>query len=141
MSLFKQHFPVRPQDFSAAGEASAQIKNFLKQLGAGSAVIRRAAILSYEAELNLIIHSLGGEMVLEVSPEAIVITTKDVGPGIPDISLALTEGWSTAPDSVREMGFGAGMGLPNMKRNADAFDISSEVGVGTEIVMTIRQRE
>ena len=134
--LLNESFEVSAGDFLSAGEASGRIKKILKQLGVQSEVIRRAAIVSYEAELNLVIHSLGGRLELEVTPQFVTISTKDIGPGIEDISLALKEGWSTAPDSVREMGFGAGMGLPNMKRNADQFAIESAVGVGTTIEMS-----
>lgn len=137
MNPLVQRFPVRALDFAAAGEASAKIKNVLKSLGVSAELVRRAAILAYEAELNLIIHSLGGEMELRVAPDAIRVSTRDAGPGIADIGLALTEGWSTASDEIREMGFGAGMGLPNMKRNADEFYISSRAGSGTEIAMTL----
>ena len=132
--LLNESFEVSAGDFLSAGEASGRIKKILKQLGVQSEVIRRAAIVSYEAELNLVIHSLGGRLELEVTPQFVTISTKDIGP---DISLALKEGWSTAPDSVREMGFGAGMGLPNMKRNSDNFEINSKKGEGTYIKMQI----
>jgi anti-sigma regulatory factor (Ser/Thr protein kinase) len=133
--LLKNVFPVAQGDFATAGEVSAAIKNTLKQLGIAPGVVRRIAIAAYEVELNLVIHSMGGELTLAVSPESITLVAKDIGPGIPDIGLAMSEGFSTAPDSVRDLGFGAGMGLPNMKRNADDFRIASEVGVGTEIWM------
>ena len=135
--LLNESFEVSAGDFLSAGEASGRIKKILKQLGVQSEVIRRAAIVSYEAELNLVIHSLGGRLELEVTPQFVTISTKDIGPGIEDISLALKEGWSTAPDSVREMGFGAGMGLPNMKKYSDEFDIQSTVGVGTTVKMLV----
>ena len=131
--LLNESFEVSAGDFLSAGEASGRIKKILKQLGVDGEVIRRAAIVSYEAELNLVIHSLE----LEVTPQFVTISTRDIGPGIEDISLALKEGWSTAPDSVREMGFGAGMGLPNMKRNSDNFEISSKKGEGTYIKMQL----
>jgi len=98
-------------------------------------VLRRIAVASYEAELNLIIHSHGGKLTLEMTPDSIVLTSADVGPGIADISKAMQEGFSTASEEARDLGFGAGMGLPNMKRNADGFSIESEVGVGTTIQM------
>ncbi len=126
---------IESQDFTTAGEASTLFKSTLKQLGVNPALVRRIAIAAYEVELNLVIHSLGGELSLEITPDFIILTAKDRGPGIPDIDQAMTEGFSTAPDSVRDLGFGAGMGLPNMKRNADNFSIQSEMGVGTEIIM------
>lgn len=135
--LLNESFEVSAGDFLSAGEASGRIKKILKQLGVDGEVIRRAAIVSYEAELNLVIHSLGGRLELEVTPQFVTISMRDIGPGIEDISLALKEGWSTAPDSVREMGFGAGMGLPNMKRNSDNFEISSKKGEGTYIKMQL----
>ena len=106
-----------------------------KKLGVDSAVLRRISVCSYEVELNLVIHSLGGTIDFSVDEDGVTLLIRDRGPGIPDLDLAMREGWSTAPESVRNMGFGAGMGLPNMKRNADEFDIQSTVGVGTEILM------
>lgn len=134
--LLHDVYHVESGNFATAGEASAAIKRTMKQLGVDPAVVRRIAIAAYEVELNLVIHSEGGELSLSVAPDAIVLIAKDQGPGIPDIELAMSEGFSTAPDSVRDLGFGAGMGLPNMKRNADGFSIESKVGVGTEIVMS-----
>ena len=122
-------------DFVTAGEASAQIKRLLKKLGVDAGVIRRLSIACYEAEINLVIHSDGGKLVLEVDSNEVTLISEDVGPGIPDIDLAMTEGYSTASEDVRMMGFGAGMGLANMARNADRFDISSKVGEGTTIKM------
>lgn len=135
--LYTETYPVRQGDFVTAGEASAKIKRVLKQIGIDSDKIRHASVMAYECELNLIIHSLGGHMCLDVTPDEIIITSQDCGPGIPDLSLALREGWSTASDSIREMGFGAGMGLPNMKRHADDFHIDSTPEVGTTIIMKI----
>lgn len=135
--LFREVFPVAKDDFVRAGEASAKIKRVLKQIGVDADKIRRTSVVSYECEINLIIHSLGGEMCLEVTDEQIIVTSQDKGPGIKDISLAMKEGWSTASDSIREMGFGAGMGLPNMKRHCDEFILDSTYGVGTKIVMKI----
>ncbi len=122
-------------DFVTAGEASAQIKRLLKKLGVDANIIRRLAIACYEAEINLVIHSEGGKLVLEVGSDEVSLTSQDVGPGIPDIELAMSEGYSTASDDVRMMGFGAGMGLANMARNADRFHIDSKVGEGTTIEM------
>ena len=135
MPLIAEVFEVKKDDFVSAGEVSAKIKRTLKKLGVDSAVLRRISVCSYEVELNLVIHSLGGTIDFSVDQDAITLLVKDCGPGIPDLNLAMREGWSTAPESVRTMGFGAGMGLPNMKRNADEFDIQSTVGVGTEILM------
>ena len=118
------------------GKRSGRIKRILKKLGVDSAVVRRVSVASYEVELNLVIHSLGGRMELTVLPEHVKLYVEDDGPGIPDIDKAMQEGFSTASDEVRMMGFGAGMGLPNMKRNADDFSISSVVGEGTKITMT-----
>ena len=134
-TILKEEFPVAAMDFVAAGEASAQIKRLLKKLGVDANVIRRLAIACYEAEINLVIHSDGGKLVLEVGSGEITLTSQDVGPGIPDIELAMSEGYSTASDDVRMMGFGAGMGLANMARNADRFHIDSHVGEGTTIEM------
>ena len=116
----------------------SKIKRILKKLGVPSSVVRRVSVAAYEVELNLVIHSLGGHMDLTVNPDSVVLVVEDCGPGIPDLELAMSEGWSTASDDVRMLGFGAGMGLPNMKRNADDFDIQSEVGKGTRIYMAFR---
>jgi len=131
----REVYSVRSGDFATAGEASRKIKAILKKLGVDSGVVRRVSIAAYEVELNLVIHSLGGEMELVVKPDYLALNVRDVGPGIPDIDLAMQEGYSTASDDVRMMGFGAGMGLPNMKRNATDFIIRSEVGAGTTIEM------
>ena len=134
-ALLKKSFPVASGDFSSAGDASASIKAMLKKLGVNPGVIRKISIASYEAELNLIIHSQGGELAMIVERDMIRLTSEDVGPGIADVDRALQEGYSTAPESVRELGFGAGMGLPNMKRCANRFSIASVVGEGTQINM------
>ena len=135
MPLIAEVFPVEKDDFVTAGEASAKIKRTLKKLGVDPTLLRRISVCAYEVELNLVIHSLGGTIDFAVTTEDVQLLIKDRGPGIADLDLAMREGWSTAPETVRMMGFGAGMGLPNMKRNADFFDIKSEVGVGTEILM------
>ena len=135
MSFLHAEYPVAQGDYTRAGEASADIKRRLKQLGVSSMVLRRVAVASYEVELNLVIHSLGGTLSLDVDQDGVRLTSQDVGPGIPDISLAMREGWSTANEEARSLGFGAGMGLPNMKRNADDFEIESELGKGTRISM------
>jgi serine/threonine-protein kinase RsbT len=134
----EQAYHVKAGDFVSAGEVSGRLKKLLKQLGVDPTITRRAAIAGYEAELNMVIHSFGGEMSFSVSPTDICIITRDKGPGIPDIDLAMTEGYSTAPEKAREMGFGAGMGLPNIKRCADEIEIDSTVGQGTRLKIIIR---
>ena len=133
--LLREVYPISAGAYETAGEASASIKRKLKQLGIDSGVLRRISVASYEVELNLVIHSMGGTLTLAVDPEQIMLISKDVGPGIPDSTRAMTEGYSTANEEARSLGFGAGMGLPNMKRNASTFDIQSQPGVGTSIVM------
>lgn len=134
-AIIHEVYPVQSGDYTRAGEASADIKRRLKQLGVSSSVMKRVAVASYEVELNLVIHSQGGQLTFEVGADSIHLVSEDVGPGIPDISQAMREGWSTASEEARSLGFGAGMGLPNMKRNADGFEIESEVGKGTRIAM------
>ena len=134
--IIKETYPVAAGDMTVAGDVSASIKRQMKRIGIPSQIMRRVAVCTYEAEINLVIHSDGGEIGFEISEEDIRVRVKDVGPGIPDIDRAMTEGFSTASSEVRNMGFGAGMGLPNMKRNADGFAITSEVGKGTDILMT-----
>ena len=136
--LFRITYPVASADYTSAGQASTDIKRRLKQLGIGGDVLRRVAVASYEVELNLVIHSMGGELCLTVFPDAVQLVSTDVGPGIPDLDMAMREGYSTANDEARSLGFGAGMGLPNMKRNADEFDIQSELGKGTTITMRFK---
>ena len=135
MTMIKETFHVKQGDMTTAGDASARIKRQLKQLGIPASVVRRVSVGTYEAEINLVIHAYGGTIDFAIDPEKITIRVVDQGPGIPDLKKAMTEGWSTASNEVRNLGFGAGMGLPNMKRNADDFDIKSEVGVGTDITM------
>ncbi|MDF2533067.1 MAG: anti-sigma regulatory factor [Clostridia bacterium] len=135
MDLLQYNFNVEKDDFDRAGEASSSIKKILRQLGIDAAIIRRVAISTYEAEINIVIHSLGGIINLEIDGNSIKITAKDRGPGIEDIELAMQVGYSTATDKVREMGFGAGMGLPNMEKCADKFEVESVVGIGTTITM------
>lgn len=138
MSLLTNTYDVHKGEFETAGDASASIKRKLKQLGVNSAVLRRVAVASYEAELNLIIHSLGGQLTMEMNPEHIVLISKDVGPGIADIDKAMQEGFSTASEEARDLGFGAGMGLPNMKRYSDEMTIETEVGKGTVVTVVIK---
>lgn len=133
--VYKDVYDVTAGDFASAGEVSTTIKQKLKKIGVDQTVVRRIAIASYEAELNMVIHSLGGQMILEMEPDRIVLRCDDVGPGIPNISLAMKEGYSTAPESIRMMGFGAGMGLPNISKNSDKLEIASDTS-GTKITMT-----
>lgn len=135
MEHIKYTFNVEKDDFDRAGEASSSIKKILRQLGIDAAIIRRIAIASYEAEINIVIHSLGGNIDIEIDPVRIRVVASDRGPGIADIELAMQEGYSTASEKVREMGFGAGMGLPNMKKCSDKFNVESELGKGTIITM------
>jgi serine/threonine-protein kinase RsbT len=130
-------FEVKKDDFSAAGEVSTQFKRKLKQIGIDAAVIRRIAVAAYEAEINMIIHSFGGSMTMNIYPESIVLACEDTGPGISDVGLAMQEGYSTASEDIRNMGFGAGMGLPNMNKNADQMAVESSPG-GTAIRMTFK---
>ncbi len=130
-------FEVEKDDFFAAGEASSSVKDTLKMLGVPSAIWRRAAIVTYEAEMNLVIHGGGGKLQVLITPEKLEISTADEGPGIPDVDMAMKEGYSTASDRIREMGFGAGMGLPNIKRNSDDLQVETEVGKGTVLRSTI----
>ena len=134
----RQHYEVPGDDFTRAGEASGNVKKMLKQLGIAPDIIRRVAITMYEGEINMVIHAGGGIADVEISDDAINIVLTDKGPGIPNIELAMTEGYSTAPDNIRSLGFGAGMGLPNMKKYADDMQITSEMGVGTTVRMTVR---
>ena len=136
--VIQESYPVQADDMTAAGDVSARIKQHMKRLGVPAAVMRRVSVCTYEAEINLVIHSDGGQIDFEIAEDRITVRAKDVGPGIPDIDKAMTEGWSTATNEVRNMGFGAGMGLPNMRRNADGFSIESQPGVGTTIQMEFR---
>ncbi|MFT9493603.1 ATP-binding protein [Anaerosolibacter sp.] len=137
----KLEFEVAKEDFSRAGEASSNIKKVLRQLGIDAQIIRRVAIATYEAEINIVIHSEGGKITLYIYPEFIQITAADKGPGIESIELAMKEGFSTASNRVRELGFGAGMGLPNMKRCCDTFTIESERGKSTVVTMLINMNK
>jgi len=133
----KFHFDVDGENFSSAGEASVVVKKKLRQLGFSPDVIRKVSIAMYEGEINMVIHANGGTADVEVTDEAIIITLADTGPGIPDVSLAMREGYSTARENIRSLGFGAGMGLPNMKKYTDYMDIETTVGVGTKITMKV----
>ena len=131
------HFDVDGGNFTSAGEASVQIKKKLRQLGFDADTIRRVSIAMYEGEINMVVHAKGGRADVLVYPQSVEIILEDDGPGIADIAQAMQEGYSTAPDNIRALGFGAGMGLPNMRRYTDAMEISSEVGKGTRVWMLV----
>jgi len=137
MSGLHYHYQVPGDDFTRAGEASGAIKSALKKLGFDPQVVRKVAIAMYEGEINLVIHGGGGEIDVDIDGEKVTMVLADHGPGIPDIEKAMEEGWSTAPDNVRSLGFGAGMGLPNMKKYSDDMRIESTVGVGTTVTMVV----
>jgi len=131
------HFDIDGDNFTTAGEASVKIKKALRQMGFSSDTIRRVSVAMYEGEINMVIHADGGEADVNVYPDKIEIILADKGPGIPDIEKAMQAGYSTAPDDIRSLGFGAGMGLPNMKKYTDSIDIQTEVGVGTTVTMVV----
>ncbi|MCQ2580107.1 MAG: ATP-binding protein [Treponemataceae bacterium] len=131
-------YSVSGDDFSRAGMVSAEMKKILQRLGIPIPTIKRISVAMYEAEINMAVHAGGGEAEIDIQDDKIVIVMSDHGPGIVDLELAMQEGFSTASEHVRELGFGAGMGLPNMKRNSDELDIKSEIGKGTTVTMTIR---
>lgn len=131
------NYTVSGDDFTRAGEASSDVKKKLKQMGAKPEVVRKVAISMYEGEINMVIHAHGGEIVVEISSSEILMVLKDEGPGIVDVELAMQAGYSTAPDNVRALGFGAGMGLPNMKKYSDEMKIDTTLGVGTVVTMKV----
>ncbi len=131
------HFEVDGDNFTSAGQASVQVKKNLRQIGIPPEIIRRISIAMYEGEINMVIHANGGTADVLVYEDRIEIILTDSGPGIPDVDLAMSEGYSTAPDNVRSLGFGAGMGLPNMKRYTDSMKIDTVVGQGTTITMSV----
>jgi anti-sigma regulatory factor (Ser/Thr protein kinase) len=131
------HFDVDGDNFTSAGEASLSMKKNLRQLGFSPEIIRRVSIAMYEGEINMVIHAGGGEADVTVHPDRIEIILADHGPGIENIDLAMREGFSTAPENIRNLGFGAGMGLPNMKKNTDSLVVDTALGVGTTIRMTV----
>ena len=137
MAALNFHFDIDGEDFSSAGEASVEMKKKLRQLGFPSDVIRRCSIAMYEGEINMVIHANGGTADVSVTEEYVEIVLKDQGPGIPNVEQAMQEGFSTATDSIRSLGFGAGMGLPNMKRYTDSMEIDTVIGVGTTIIMRV----
>ncbi|WP_033164077.1 ATP-binding protein [Clostridium sp. KNHs205] len=132
------NYQVSAEDFTRAGEASSDVKSKLKQMGVNPEIIRKVAIAMYEGEINMVIHAQGGVIQVTISPEEVHMVLKDKGPGIPDIELAMQAGYSTAPDKVRSLGFGAGMGLPNMKKYSDVMNIETELGIGTTVTMTVK---
>ena len=136
--LLKLHYDVAGDDFVSCGHATEDVRRTLKSIGIPADVIRKVSIAMYEGEINMVIHANGGVADVEVGDEEIVIILKDTGPGIPDVPLAMQEGYSTARDSIRALGFGAGMGLPNMKKYTDRMDIDTTVGVGTTITMSVK---
>ena len=128
-------YVVSPNDFTRAGEASSNVKNILKQMGISPDVIRKVSIAMYEGEINMVIHANGGDITVTITPEKIQMVLRDDGPGIPDVEKAMQAGYSTAPEQVRSLGFGAGMGLPNMKKYTDEMKIDTVIGVGTTVTM------
>ena len=132
------HFEVPGDDFTRAGEASAAVKRTLKQLGFPSDAIRRVAIAMYEGEINMVIHAGGGVADVDILPDRVTVVLTDHGPGIPDVEKAMQEGWSTAPDNIRSLGFGAGRGLPNMKKYTDQMAIETVIGAGTTMTLTVQ---
>jgi serine/threonine-protein kinase RsbT len=133
MAHLTKTYPIKARDYLRAGEVSMHVQGLLKSIGFVSDMIRRVCICAYEAEMNVVMHGGDGHMTIEVDTDGIMLDVKDDGPGIEDISLALQEGYSTASEEAREMGFGAGMGLPNIQKNSDSLEIVSEKGKGTEV--------
>ena len=138
MSAIHLKYEVPGDDFTRAGEASGAVKKRLKALGYNPDAIRRVAIAMYEAEINMVIHADGGYCDVDIYPDKVEILLADKGPGIPDVEKAMQAGFSTAPDNVRNLGFGAGMGLPNIKKYTDEMRIETEIGVGTNLYLTVK---
>ena len=132
------HYVIDGDDFTSAGQASGDVTKVLKTLGVPSEIVRKASIAMYEGEINMVIHADGGVIDVDIMPDRIVMALKDSGPGIPNVEEAMQAGFSTAPDTIRNLGFGAGMGLPNMKKYTDSMEIDTKVGVGTTITMTVK---
>ena len=133
MAHLTKNYPIKARDYLRAGEVSMQVQGLMKSIGFAQEVIRRVSICAYEAEMNVVMHGGDGQLSVEINTDEILLNVKDSGPGIEDIGLALQEGYSTASDEAREMGFGAGMGLPNIQKNSDSLEIHSEKGKGTEV--------
>lgn len=131
-------YDISADNFTRAGEASSDVKRKLKQMGVDPEAIRKVAIAMYEGEINMVIHAKGGLITVEMTPQQIKMILADVGPGIPDVELAMQAGYSTAPDEIRSLGFGAGMGLPNMKKYSDEMEIDTRLGEGTTITMIVK---
>ena len=138
MDNIRLTYEVEGNDLTQAGEASAQVKQTLRKLGFDPDTIRRVSVCMYEGEINMVIHADGGTATVDIGLDAITITLDDHGPGIPDIDLAMQAGYTTAGEVARDLGFGAGMGLPNMKKYSDELDIQSTVGVGTTVTMVVK---
>lgn len=136
MTGLKKSFYIKARDFNRAGEASINVQNFLKSMNFDAKLIRRIAICGYEGEMNAVMHGGDGSLSIEIDSAKLVLEISDDGYGIEDIELAMQAGYSTANDDHREMGFGAGMGLPNMKKNSDQIDVQSQKGQGTQVRMT-----
>ena len=137
MDNLRLTYEVSGDDLTHAGEASSQVKQTLRKMGFDSETIRRVSVCMYEGEINMVIHADGGTATVDIGLDDIIITLADRGPGIPDVELAMQAGYTTADDSARDLGFGAGMGLPNMKKYSDEMTVESTVGVGTTVSMTI----
>lgn len=135
----KLHYTVTTEDFTRAGEASSDVKRKLKKMGSSPEAVRKVAIAMYEGEINMVIHANGGTIDVEITPEEIIMCLQDSGPGIADVEKAMQAGYSTAPDRVRALGFGAGMGLPNMKQYSDEMELETTLGVGTKVTMKVFQ--
>ena len=135
-----REYEIPANDFIVAGEASSSVRKLLNQMGVAPPIVKRASVAMYEAEINAVIHGHGGTAHVEIDRDKVSVRIQDEGPGIPDLELAMQEGWTTAPDSIREMGFGAGMGLPNIKKHADEFLVDTEPGRGTTVHILVRLR-
>ena len=138
METVKLTYEIDGDNFNAAGDASTAVKRVLKKLRLPPQIVRRAVVCMYEGEINMVIHAHGGKITVTVDDDAVTMVLADVGPGIPDVEKAMQAGWSTASEAVRQQGFGAGMGLPNMKKNADTLEIDTVVGVGTTVTAVVR---
>ncbi len=136
--LYSEKFTIRGNDYERGGDVAARIKSIMKDLGIAPDIVRRLAIANFEAEMNVIMYADEGTLEFQVLPDAVRVVLIDRGQGIPDIELAMQPGWSTATEEMRQRGFGAGLGLPNIKRNSDVFEIESTVGVGTTLRYSIR---
>lgn len=139
MTAIELNFEIKFHDFERAGSASSELKNTLKKVGYPPELIRRIVVAAYEAEMNVVVHASDGRMQAVVSPEYVKVIVSDNGPGIANVEEAMQEGYSTAPEYVRELGFGAGMGLPNIKKNSDELKIESKVPDGTSVEFTVRR--